>query len=101
MSWKKLTLTTAGNKKRIAFVGKGSIYAEGTFGAGVVEVHIVFKEADGAAASVSTGFIDDAIDGVDVKSKEVPSGHYELVLSGSTGATVDVYCNDQKEGIFG
>lgn len=93
--WKKVTLTTANNTANVSFTGGGSIYAEGTFGGGSVELHIVYVEKDGGQSTVSSGFIHDAIDGATVKSISCTSGHYQLDLSGSTGASVDVYYNDQ------
>ena len=95
--WKKLTLTTASNTERVSFKGRGSIYAEGTFGGGSVGLHIVYSQVDNAVQTVSTGFIDSAIDGNSVKSIDCPSGDYELNLAGSTGASVDIYYNDQVE----
>lgn len=95
--WNKITLTTADNTKKISFKGRGSVYAEGTFGSGQLELHIVHHSQMGGAATVSTGYIDDAIDGSSIKSIDCPSGDYELQLNGSTGATVDVYYNDQYE----
>lgn len=95
--WKKITLTTAANTRRIAFQGRGSIYAEGTFGSGAVQLHIVYREESGSAPVVSTGFIDSAIDGSTIKSIDCPAGEYQLNLAGSTGATVDVYINGQTD----
>lgn len=95
--WEKLTLTTASNTARLSFAGRGSIYAEGTFGSGSVGLHIVHTDNDTNAETVATGFLDSAIDGTTIKSIDAPSGHYELNLAGSTGATVDVYYNDQYE----
>ena len=95
--WKKLTLTTASNTSKISFKGRGSIYAEGTFGGGTVRAHLVYYSVDGAAPAVSTGFIDSAIDGTIIKSIDCPSGDYQLNLNGSVGATVDVYYNGQVE----
>lgn len=91
MAWKKLTLTTADNTARVSFKGRGSIYAEGTFGGGAVGLHIY------ESGVASTGFLDEAIDGATVKTIDCPSGHYQLDLAGSTGASVDVYYNDQLE----
>lgn len=93
--WQKLTLTTADNTYRIAFSGRGSIYAEGAFGGGTIGVHVLHKDGTTGALTASTGFLDDTIDGATVKTKDVPSGQYELNLAGSTGASVDVYYNDQ------
>jgi hypothetical protein len=93
--WQKLTLTTAANTAKVSFKGRGSIYAEGTFGSGAVGLHVVYREVEGGAETISTGFIDDAIDGSTIKSIDCPAGDYQLNLAGSTGATVDVYYNDQ------
>jgi len=97
--WKKLTLTTASNTSKVSFKGRGSIYAQGTFGSGAVGLHPITYDNDdpNGAPSVASGFIDDAIDGTTIKSIDCPSGDYELNLAGSTGATVDVYYNDQRE----
>lgn len=89
--WNKITLTTADNTARIGFAGRGSIYAEGTFGSGAIGLHILHE------GTATTGFLDDAIDGSTVKTIDCPRGTYELNLAGSTGATVDVYYNDQHE----
>ena len=93
--WKKLTLTTADNTARVSFKGRGSIYAEGTFGGGTIGLHIVYYAEDNGAATVTTGFLDSAIDGTTIKTIDCPSGDYELNLASSAGATVDVYYNDQ------
>lgn len=94
MAWEKLTLTTAENTIRLGFGGRGSIYAEGSFGGGSVELHLTYVDVDGST-QVSTGFIDEAIDGTTIKSIDCPRGTYELQLNGSVGATVDVYINEQ------
>lgn len=97
MSWKKLELTTANNTANVSFKGRGSIYAEGTFGGGAVELHVLYREVAQGAETAASGFLDDAIDGTTIKTIDCPSGDYQLNLSGSTGATVDVYYNDQDE----
>lgn len=94
--WKKLTLTTAANTQDISFAGRGSIYAEGTFGGGSVQLHIKYIETTGAY-TVSTAFVDSAIDGTTIKSIDCPAGHYQLNLAGSTGASVTVLINDQTD----
>ena len=99
MSWEKFTLTTADNVQRIAFNGRGSIYVEGTFGGGTVQVKPVTINPSTNVKEVSTGFLDDAIDGTTIKSKDVPSGLYAIELNGSTGASVDVYVNNQVEEV--
>lgn len=98
MGWQILNLTTASNTGRVSFSGRGSIYAEGTFGSGTLELHPIAKNADGTEA-VSSGSLYD-IDGTTVVSADVPSGHYELDLAGSTGADIDVYYNDQKDQVI-
>lgn len=98
MTWRILTLTTAANTAKVSFAGRGSIYAEGTFGSGTLELHPVAKNTDGTE-SISSGSLYD-IDGTTVVSADVPSGVYQLDLSGSTGATVTVYYNDQKDQVI-
>jgi len=93
--WVKHTLTTASNMVRVSFIKGGSIYAEGTFGGGEIQVKPVYIDSVTNAPLATTGFLDEAIDGTTVKTKDVPPGHYELDLNGSTGATVDVYTNEQ------
>lgn len=96
MGWKTLTLTTAANTANVAFAGRGSIFAEGTFGSGSVEIHPIVEPLDNGPQTVSTSSMYE-IDGSVVVSADVPSGHYQLDLAGSTGATVTVYYNDQHE----
>lgn len=97
--WKKTTLTTADNTENVSFKGRGSIYAEGTFGGGSVELHVISyaNNEPNAAKSVATGFLDSAIDGTTIKTIDCPAGDYQLDLSGSTSASVDVYYNDQVQ----
>lgn len=97
--WKQLTLTTAGNTGKVSFKGRGSIYAQGTFGSGSVGLHPITYENDdpNGTPSVASGFLDSAIDGTTIKTIDCPAGDYELNLAGSTGATVVVYYNDQLE----
>ena len=95
--WKKITLTTANNTGRVSFRGRGSIYAEGTFGGGTVGLKIIYYAIENGPFTVASGFIDDPIDGSVVKSLDCPAGDYQLNLAGSVGATVDVYFNDQVE----
>lgn len=95
--WNKVTLTTANNTTPLSFKGRGAIYAEGTFGSGQIELHIAYASEPGAAVSISTGYLDDALDGTSIKTIDCPAGDYQLQLTGSTGATVDVYFNDQVE----
>lgn len=93
------TLTTASNTMNVSFKGRGSVFIEGTFGGGAVGVHPRYRAINDSRAplSTTTAFLDDAIDGTTVKSLGVPSGDYVLDLAGSTGASVSVYINDQKE----
>lgn len=95
--WKKLNLTTASDNEKISFVGNGSIYAEGTFGGGTIQIAIVVIDPDNSVPTISSGFLTSVIDGTTVKTVQVPSGLYQLTLSGSTGGDVDVYYNDQIE----
>jgi len=99
MNWKKKTLTTADNELDVAFTGRGSIYAEGTFGGGSLGAYILFREVQNGPLSTSNGFVDQAIDGADIKSIDCPTGAYRLKLEGSTGASVDVYYNGQETKI--
>ena len=94
--WTTLTLTTADNVANIAFKGRGSVFIDGTFGGGAVEVRPVVIEADGTR-STSVGFIDQAIDGATIKSLDAPSGHYQLTLAGSAAGEVTVYLHNQIE----
>lgn len=96
MAWIIKNLTTAANSVDVAFKGRGCLFADGTFGDGVVELRPISIGDDGVKV-VSTGFIDTAIDGTDLKSLDVPAGHYRVTLSGSTGADLNIWCNDQVE----
>lgn len=98
MTWRIITLTTAANTQKVSFAGRGSIYAEGTFGSGILELHPVAQNTDGTQ-TVSTSSLYD-IDGTTVVSADLPRGTYELDLSGSTGASVNVYYNDQKDQVI-
>lgn len=89
MAWQKLTLTTAANTADVHFQGRGAIYAEGTFGGGLIQLHVK------TSTETATGYVDDRIDGTSIKTIDCPSGDYQLNLAGSTGATVDVFYNDQ------
>lgn len=89
--WRKTALTTALNTLDLSFVGRGSIHAEGTFGGGTVEIKP--KTDDGQIAS--NPFYE--IDGSTTSSADVPSGLYRLELDGSTGASVDIWYNDQVD----
>jgi hypothetical protein len=94
--WQKVTLTTAAPTAKVSFAGRGSVYAEGTFGAGIVGLYVTYTNPTTGVVSVSTGYLDSAIDGTLVKTIDCPAGEYQLSLTGSVGATVDVYYNDQK-----
>lgn len=93
--WKKIPLSTSTNVIDIGFVGRGSIFVEGSFGGGTIQVKL--KTDTG---QLSTGFAYE-LDGADLSSVDVPSGLYRFELVGSTGATVDIWYNDQVDLIRG
>lgn len=93
MGWIINTLTTAAATKNVAFAGGGSIYAEGTFGGGTLEIHPIADNTDGTMTTSTSSLY--TIDGSTTVSADLPSGHYQLKLAGSTGATVKVFINDQ------
>lgn len=96
MPWQISTLTTAAPTKRVSFVGGGSIYAEGTFGGGALELHPI-ADADSSnndVETISTGSLY-TIDGATTVSADVPSGHYQLKLANSLAASINVFINDQ------
>lgn len=95
--WKKLTLTTAADNDIVAFSGRGSIYAEGTFGGGALGAYIVYRADDNGAPTVASGYMDYTLSAAG--TLDLPAGEYQLKLTGSTGASVDVYYNDQFEGV--
>ena len=95
--WKKVTLTEANPTQDVSFRGRGSIYAEGTFASATVRVYILYQEVENGLKVESSGFLDSAIDGSTIKSIDVPSGHYRLKLNTPSGASVEVYYNDQHE----
>jgi len=95
--WKKIVTFSVDGTQNVSFRGRGSIFADGTFGGGVLQLHVIARDEQGSAPSVSTGFMDDAIDGSIIKSIDCPSGEYQIQLTGSTSPTVNVYVNDQVD----
>lgn len=89
--WQKATVTTASNILDLGFVGRGAIFAEGTFGGGTVQVKM--KTDDG---QITSGFGYE-LDGTTTKSVDVPAGLYRLELAGSAGASVDIWYNTQVD----
>ncbi len=89
-----ITLTTAANTANVAFEGRGSLMFSGTFGSGTIEIRPITESGVIAADAIIT---DNVIDGSAANSADVPSGHYQLTLDGSTGATVSVFKNDQSD----
>lgn len=99
--WKITNLTSSATSFDVSFNGRGSIYAEGTFGGGTIQIKPIAADDKYGAKTVATGFIDSAIDGSVVKSRDVPSGTYRVILVGSTGASVNVFHRDQFDQIRG
>ena len=81
----------------LAFRGRGSIYAEGTFGGGVVGIYPIATNEAGGQQTESSDYLDDAINGTSIKSIDCPSGNYAIKLTGSTSASVTVFYNDQMD----
>lgn len=96
MGWKIFELTTASPTKKITFSGRGSVFAEGDFGGGVIGAYPISVDVSGAE-TVCTNYIDDVIDGSTIKSIDCPSGYYKFELTGSAGATVNLWYNDQRD----
>ncbi len=89
-----ITLTTADNTATVSFEGRGSLMFSGTFGGGTIELRPVTAQGDVAADAIIT---DNVIDGSAANSADVPSGVYQITLDGSTGATINVFRNDQSD----
>lgn len=96
MMFRVYTLTTANPKMRLGFGSRGSLFAEGTFGGGSLRLYPVGEDDVTKLPVTSTSSLGDAIDGTTVKSMDIPAGAYDLVLEGSTAATVRVYLNEQN-----
>lgn len=96
--WRTFNLTTAAPNSGHAFNGRGSIYAEGTFGGGAINIHLVAQNEQNGPKQTSTGAVR-TIDGTNVSDADLPSGEYQISLVGSTGGDVTVYYNDQDENV--
>ena len=94
--WQIGTVTTASPTQRLRFKGRGSLFPSGTFGGGTVEIFFVsINTATGAeTVSASSAY---SIDGTDIKTADLPSGEYDIVLTGSTGGSVTLFYSDQKD----
>ena len=90
------TVTTASPTKRLRFKGRGSLFPSGTFGGGTVEVFFVSRNtATGVETISSTSAY--SIDGTTIKTADLPSGEYSIVLTGSTGGSVNLFYSDQND----
>lgn len=89
--WLKRTLTTAINTVDLGFVGRGAIFVEGTFGGGSV---LVKPKTDDTQIATNAAW---TMDGSTTTSLDLPSGLYRFELSGSVGATVDLWYNTQVD----
>ena len=88
--WEISNITTASDTVRLKFKGRGSIFPDGDFGGGTVEVYFVSE----APVTVSTTSAY-SIDGSTVKTADLPAGEYDIVLEGSTGGDINLFWNDQ------
>ena len=86
--WVAHELTTADHTIRVSFVGDGVIFVNGTFGGGTVLVKPISENG-----SVVAGAALYTLSGSD-PSCTVPTGKYQLQLSGSAAATVELFTND-------
>jgi len=92
--WNISNITTASDTVRLKFKGRGSIFPDGDFGGGTVEIYFVSTNpATGVIVVSSTSAY--SIDGSTVKAADVPAGEYDIVLANSTAGDVDVFWNDQ------
>lgn len=86
--WVAHELTTDDDSIRVSFVGEGVIFVNGTFGGGSVLVKPISENGNivaGAGLYTLSGSTMSCI---------VPTGKYQLELSGSTAATVELLIND-------
>jgi hypothetical protein len=94
--WLVATVTTASPTQRLRFKGRGSLFPSGTFGGGTVEIFFVSIHPATGAETVSTTSAY-SIDGTTIKTADLPSGEYNVVLTGSTGGSVTLFYSDQKD----
>lgn len=97
--WNKQTLTTAANTKTVHFLGRGSVFVEGTFGGGTVKVQLLYRDPTSGVHSTSSTYLGDALNGNTVNSIDLPAGEYVLTLVDSTSGSVDVYYSNQVDTI--
>lgn len=86
--WVAHELTTANDTITVSFVGDGVIFVNGTFGGGTVLVKPISENGNiiaGAGLYTLSGSTMSCI---------VPTGKYQLHLSGSAAATVELFTND-------
>ena len=91
MSFEIANITTASDTVRIRFDGRGSIFPDGDFGGGTVEIYFVGR--NGTVSSTSAY----SIDGTTIKTADLPFGTYDIVLENSTAGDLDIFYSDQQD----